>query len=92
MLNGQMDRRGIIGDMSRQSDPVTSALGQAMRDRRGSRSGTDQAAIVGIAERTYYRTEGGTRKPSLPTARAIARWLGWSIDEVADAAEKPPTP
>lgn len=36
------------------------------------------------------RLEGGQRQPGVETARALARWLGWSLDQVIDAARQPP--
>ena len=38
------------------------------------------------------RLETGTRKPSADTARALARWLSWTIEQVLDAAEQPAAP
>lgn len=36
------------------------------------------------------RLESGQRQPGVETARALARWLGWSLNQVIDAARQPP--
>lgn len=77
--------------MPRPPSPPTTRLGQAMAAHRGNNSGRDAAAEIGIDSAAYHRIETGTRGPSGPTARALARWLGWTTDQVLDAAEQPVT-
>lgn len=31
----------------------------------------------------------GTHRPSADTARALARWLGWTVEQVLEAADQP---
>ena len=72
----------------------STALGVALVARRGSTPGRVAAAEIGIDQGMLSRLEAGARKPSAPTARALARWLGWTTDQVLDAAEQlaePPT-
>lgn len=33
-----------------------------------------------------------THAPSADTARALARWLGWTVEQVFEAAETPAEP
>lgn len=76
--------------MGRPSRPVAHRLGQAIRERRGTRTLAEVAAELGVARVTVGRIESGSRRPSLDTARALAIWLGWTLVEVLDAAERPP--
>ena len=62
-------------------------LGQAMQARRGETTGDQVAAELGITSATYYRTEAGRTVPTTATARALAPWLGWTLEAVLDAAE-----
>ena len=59
-----------------------------MQRRRGSVTGDIAAKEAGLSEATYYRLERGARGPSAQQARALARWLGWTTDQVLDAAEQ----
>lgn len=74
--------------MARPSSTPTTALGAAMQAKRGATPGRDVAIEIGIDPAVFYRLETGKRGPSAPTARALARWLGWTTDEVLDAAEQ----
>ena len=60
-----------------------------MRARRASTSLEALAAELGVSQPTLSRVERGTHRPSADTARALARWLGWTTDQVLDAAEQP---
>lgn len=68
------------------------ALGAALLARRAGRKQRDVAQEIGTSDVTLGALELGTRKPSADTARALARWLGWTTDQVLDAAEQPATP
>lgn len=74
--------------MGRPPKPVGTALGAAIRARRSGRQ-VDAAAELGVSRSTLAEAERGTHAPSLATARALARWLGWSLEDVLDAAERP---
>lgn len=45
--------------------------------------------MIGIPETTLSRVERGAGRPSYETARALAAWLGWSLERVLEAAESP---
>jgi DNA-binding XRE family transcriptional regulator len=70
--------------------PPKTALGAAMRAKRADMSGDDAAEALGIERGTYYRIERGAREPSADTALLLARWLGITMEEVYDAARRPP--
>ena len=59
-----------------------------MQAKRGATPGRDVAIEIGIDPAVFYRLETGKRGPSAQTARALARWLGWTTDQVLDAAEQ----
>lgn len=73
------------------ADPST-RLGQAMQARRGDSPLRDVAVELGVANTTLSHLERGTHRPSLDTARKLAVWLSWSIEEVVQAAETPASP
>lgn len=64
---------------------------EVMRARRGAMqmSQAELATAVGIDKRQIKRYEAGESHPTLPVARAIARTLGITIDELAG---DPPAP
>jgi DNA-binding XRE family transcriptional regulator len=66
-------------------------LGQDLRQRRGDLSQDVVAAEIGIPAATLSRVERGTHTLSLSTARALAAWLGWTLEQVLEAAETPAT-
>lgn len=69
--------------------PPTTRLGAAMRDARGATTQAAAAVASGIPQPTLARIERGTHEPSLDTAVALARWLGWSVEQVVEAARTP---
>lgn len=78
--------------MPRPLTTSTTALGVALRDRRGPAGQVATAAAIGIPHTTLSRIERGAHAPSAATARKLARWLGWSVERVLDAAEEPAGP
>ncbi len=68
--------------------PIT-RLGQALVERRGSRSQTVVAAEIGVSRQTYGHAEAGTHVPSMKTARALANWLNWPVNRVMHEALRP---
>jgi DNA-binding XRE family transcriptional regulator len=50
------------------------------------------AKLVGIPQATLSRLERGKHRPNTDTARKLAAWLGWSLEQVLDAAEAPAPP
>lgn len=75
--------------MGRTSQPTATALGSAVRDRRAAAGQVETAEAIGITQTTLSRIERGTNLPTYPTAKALAAWLGWTVDEVMQAAETP---
>lgn len=47
------------------------------------------AQELGLAQSSVSRLERGAARPSTDTARALARWLGWSMEQVIEAADQP---
>lgn len=45
------------------------------------------ATTIAVTGTTLSRIERGTHQPSLSTAIALAKWLGWTVEQVAEAAE-----
>ncbi len=64
-------------------------LGQAIRAQRGEVSLEAIAAELDVSHTTLSRLERGTHRPSAATARTLARRLGWTVEQVLDAAEQP---
>ena len=42
-----------------------------------------------MPQTTLSRIERGTHAPSVATALALAKWLGWSVEQVIEAAATP---
>src|SRR3954470_4367984 len=63
-----------------------------MRQRRNELglSQADLAAQVGTDSRQIRRYEAGETQPTLPVAKAIARALGISLDELGGERRSPP--
>jgi DNA-binding XRE family transcriptional regulator len=68
--------------------PVT-FLGAHVRTQRAGRTQEAVAAEVGLPRATLSSIERGAFRPSYDTARALARWLGWTVEQVMDAADRP---
>lgn len=69
--------------------PVASELGAAIRHKRAGRTLRDVEGEIGVGHSTLSRIEVQTTVPSTAVARSLARWLGWSLDDVIAAAERP---
>lgn len=61
-----------------------------MQAQRAAAPGHQVATQLGLDPAVYYRLEAGRRGPSPSTARILARWLGWTLEQVFDAAAQPP--
>lgn len=72
--------------MPRPSARPTTTLGVAMQARRAGRSQRAVAEETGISDSTLSNIERGSHAPSLSTALALARWLGWTVEAVSEAA------
>lgn len=64
-------------------------LGVAMQARRGTATVTSAAAEIGLSIPGYYRIEAGARRPNTASTIKIAQWLGWTMEEVYQAASAP---
>ncbi|MBL8616324.1 MAG: helix-turn-helix domain-containing protein [Deltaproteobacteria bacterium] len=60
-----------------------------MRARRGASIGEEAALVLEVTKGTYYKIERGTHAPSLATALKLAKWLGWTVEQVVEAAGQP---
>ena len=47
------------------------------------------AVELKVSQPTLSRVERGIGTLSIPTARALASWLDWTLEQVLDAAEAP---
>lgn len=68
---------------------TTTHLGAALRARREAESTRALGERLGLTHSTVSRIERGTHRPSYDTAKALAAWLGWSVEQVMEAAERP---
>lgn len=74
--------------MPRRRPIPSTALGAAVQARRGERKLRDVAAEVGVTASYLSRIETGA-KPARAAGQALARWLGWTLEEVSKAAREP---
>ena len=74
--------------MPRPPPTPTTALGYAIQRRR-SASQEETAAVIKVPEATLSRLERGTNRPTYDTAVKLAKWLGWTVDQVMEAAALP---
>ena len=75
--------------MPRPKKPPKTALGAALRKKRGERPSIEVAAEIGISQASLSRVETGKGTITLETALALARWLGWTVEELAEASKEP---
>jgi DNA-binding XRE family transcriptional regulator len=75
--------------MARPASAPISLLGHHLRLQRGSRDQTEVALDIGIPRSTLAGVERGTHAPSLATALKLAKWLGWTVEQVVEAAGQP---
>lgn len=72
--------------------PPATRLGVAIQARRQSSTLREVGELLGLANNTLSRLERGTHRPSADTARKLATWLGWTVEQVLDAADQPVEP
>lgn len=58
----------------------------ALRAKRGRLSQAEACAEMGVAQGTYSRLERGIHRPIGTMAMTVAAWLGWTEQEVIEAA------
>jgi len=56
---------------------------------RGARSQRQLDVELGISRGAVGRIESGSHAPSIRTALVLARWLGWTVEQVIEAADQP---
>lgn len=78
--------------MGRPAPTPGSLLGASLQAQRAGRPSTEVAPGVGITHATWLRLERGTHRPSYDTAVKLAAWLGWTTDQVMQAADQPAPP
>lgn len=64
-------------------------LGLAMTKRRGHQQQRDVARELGTTDATISRIERGLNVPTPDLALGLARWLGWTMEQVYEAARQP---
>lgn len=78
--------------MPRPSRPATSCLGVELRRKRGDAGLRETATALGLSWSGLSLIEHGARKPSIRSTLVLARWLGWTADEVLAAVDMPVIP
>lgn len=73
--------------MPRRPAHPTTQLGVAVQAKRGAAPLRALGDELGLNDTTLSRIERGTHRPSLDTARALAAWLGVSVEDVVRMAE-----
>lgn len=68
---------------------ATTTLGKAIREHRGALTLREVGEALDVSHATLGRIERGAHAPSVDTAIALARWLGWSVEQVIKAARTP---
>ena len=66
--------------------PAKTRLGVALQSKRGDMSQRSADIAAGVERSTIGRIERGAHLPSFPTALKLARWLGWTVEQVMEAA------
>ena len=64
-------------------------LAVALVSRRDGRKLAEVVAEAQVPSTTLSHLERGTHLPSADTALKLARWLGWSMEQVMEAAKAP---
>ena len=67
----------------------SSVLGVALRARREGLTLHQAQAECGVEASTLARIERGESMPTARSALALARWLGWTVERVIEAADAP---
>lgn len=71
-------------------DPLPStALGVAIQAKRAGMTQESAALALGLSGVTLSRLERGAHRPTADTAVVLAKWLGWSVEQVIEAAKEP---
>ena len=73
--------------MPRRRATPTTALAAAIQAKRGTSKLRDIADEAGISWATLARLERGGGVQKIATRSAVARWLGWTEDQVIEAVK-----
>ena len=73
--------------MPRRRATPTTALAAAIQAKRGNAKLRDIADEAGLSWATLARLERGGGVQKIATRSAVAKWLGWSEEQVADAVK-----
>ena len=76
--------------MPRRRATPTTALAAAIQARRGASKLRDIADEAGISWATLARLERGGGVQKIATRSAVARWLGWTEEQVIEAVKTAP--
>ena len=76
--------------MPRRRATPTTALAAAIQARRGASKLRDIADEAGLSWATLARLERGGGVQKSATRLAVAWWLGWTEEQIADAAKTAP--
>lgn len=76
--------------MPRRRATPTTALAAAIQAKRGNAKLRDIADESGLSWATLARLERGGGVQKIATRVAVARWLGWTEEQIADAAKTAP--
>jgi DNA-binding XRE family transcriptional regulator len=68
---------------------MSTPLSTALKARRADQSLAETGRELKLSHQTLMRLERGTHQPSTDTAVKLARWLGWSVEQVIEAAKAP---
>ena len=71
--------------MPRRRATPTTALAAAIQAKRGTSKLRDIADEAGLSWATLARLERGGGVQKIATRSAVARWLGWTEDQVIEA-------
>jgi len=69
--------------------PPQTHLTAAIRERRGERPLRIAAAEIGCAIATLCALELDRLRPASELASKLAPWLGWTVEQVFEAAQQP---
>lgn len=78
--------------MARPPTPPRTTLGVALRAARGQEDQEELGLRLKLSRPTLSRLERGTHRPNADTALKLARWLGWTMEQVMQAADQPALP
>lgn len=69
--------------------PPKTRLGAAIRTAREGKTAQEVAESIGLTQSLLSRLEQGKNQPTTETALILARWLGWTMEQVVEAAKTP---